>query len=155
MSQTMFRVQKDKANPYVMLNKGFLNDPCLSMKAKGLLAYFLSLPDDWQIYESEIIKHHKDGKSAFKATIKELEQNGYVERDRLRDEKGHLRGYKYSVYEHPIHVRKSNVGKSNVGKSDLTNKENKLNNKSNMRTTSRQDEIHKALIDWAEGDTDA
>jgi hypothetical protein len=53
----VFRIQKDKENPYVILNKQFLHEPILTAKAKGILAYLLSLPDDWKIYESELIKH--------------------------------------------------------------------------------------------------
>lgn len=41
-----YRINKDKDNPYVMMNKGFIQNPYLSMQAKGLLAYFLSLPND-------------------------------------------------------------------------------------------------------------
>ncbi|KXG73769.1 hypothetical protein AN619_29030 [Thermotalea metallivorans] len=34
---TIIRVQKNKENPYVMINKQFLSDERLSWKAKGLL----------------------------------------------------------------------------------------------------------------------
>lgn len=136
-----FRIRKDKDNPYVMLNKEFLDDSNLSWKSKGLLAYLLSLPDDWQIYESEIVNHAKDGKDSLKSAIKELIQLGYIERTRERDEKGMLKGYNYSVYERPIQSGKSNVGKSNVGKpattnNNLTNNDNNIINK--LETTKEQ-----------------
>ena len=128
--KTMYRVQKDKNNPYVMLNKTFLNDETISWKAKGILAYLLSLPDDWKIYESEIVKHSSDGISATKAGIKELIDNGYIERKRLR-ESGRFSGYEYTVFEVPHHMRFSDNGYSNNGKPNTTNNDfsnNDLNN---------------------------
>ncbi|UZM97330.1 hypothetical protein OL548_19285 [Lysinibacillus sp. MHQ-1] len=41
----IYRVVKN--DNFVVLDKGFLNNDQLSWKAKGLLAYMLSLPDDW------------------------------------------------------------------------------------------------------------
>ena len=120
MNQSMFRVEKDRNNPYVVLNKEFLNDINLSIKAKGLLAYLLSLPNDWQIYENELVQHHKDGRDSVKAAIKELMNNWYISRTRIRDEFGHLKCYEYRVYESSHQNGLSNVGKPNIGKSDTT-----------------------------------
>ena len=121
MNQSMFRVSKDKDNPYVMINKEFLNDINLSLKAKGLLTYLLSLPDDWQIYESELVQHHKDGRDSLKSAIKELMNNHYIKRSRIRDNEGHLKCYEYRVYETSYHNGLSNVGETNIGKSVTTN----------------------------------
>ena len=101
MSKSIFRVQKDKENPYVMINKQFVNDATLTMKAKGLLTFLLSLPDDWKVYEDEIVKHFKDGKASVRSAIKELISTGYIERERIRNSIGQLNGYNYYVYEVP------------------------------------------------------
>ena len=53
----IFRVIKDSNNPYIVINKRFIEDENLSLKAKGLMSYFLSKPDDWQFYTEEIKKH--------------------------------------------------------------------------------------------------
>ena len=92
-----------QGKPICNINK--LKDTNLSWKAKGLLAYLLSLPDDWQIYESEIVKHAKDGIDSTRTAIKELIDAGYIERQRVRDEKGRLS----TVYESPIHIGFSKV----------------------------------------------
>ena len=139
---SVFRVNKDKDNPYVIINKQFLEDSKLSWKAKGLLSYLLSLPDDWQIYESELVKHSKDGRDSTKSAIKELIDNGYIERERKRDEKGMLKHYEYSVYERSIHIGKSNVGKSNVGESVTTNIITKLNNNNTNIYIDKNDKIN-------------
>ena len=138
---SIFRVTKNPDNPYVMINKVFLNDVLLSWKAKGLLTYLLSLPDDWQIYETELTKHSKDGKDSTKTTIKELIDNGYIERlDRVRDDKGRLSSYNYNVYEtNNNHNGLSYVGLSNVGKPDTTNNNLTYNNKNNNLHHSEND----------------
>lgn len=104
-----------------MMNKHGLENPKLSWKAKGILAYLLSLPDDWQIYESELVKHAKDGRDSLKKGMQELINAGYIYRERIRNEKGQLKGYNYLVYEVPNQSGFSDVGFSNVGESDTTN----------------------------------
>ncbi|MDN6414947.1 conserved phage C-terminal domain-containing protein [Staphylococcus gallinarum] len=111
-----FRVFKESGR-FVTVHKDFIHDDNLSWKAKGILLYLLSRPDDWQVYETEIVKHSSDGLSGLKSGIKELEQVGYIQRNRKRDDKGRLKEYEYLVYEQPNHIRFSNVGKTNVGNS--------------------------------------
>lgn len=102
MSQTMIRVEK-KIN-YVVLNKDALQDVNLSSKAKVLLVYLLSLPDNWQIYIEELSAHSKDGVDSTASAIKELMKNGYITRERIRNEKGQLKNYIYTVHEVPVSV---------------------------------------------------
>lgn len=152
-----YRVKKESGN-FVTIHKGFIHDNNLSWKAKGLLLYLLSRPDDWQIYETELIKHTSDGLSSLKSGIKELEKTGYIERKRKRDDKGRLKEYEYEVFEQPYHMRnsyvgKTNVGNSNVGKSHTTNINNtykdltnnydtEINSSSNASTTKQQPRSH-------------
>lgn len=157
-----YRVKKESGN-FVTIHKGFIQDSNLSWKAKGLLLYLLSRPDDWKIYETELVKHTSDKLSSLKSGIKELEKVGYIERKRKRDDKGRLQGYDYEVYEQPNHIRKSNVdedysihmrktndgksnngktnvgktnvGKTNDGKSNTTNNNSTYNNLTNIDST--------------------
>lgn len=121
-----FRVYKESGN-FVTVHKDFIHDSNISWKAKGILLYLLSRPDDWQIYETELEQHSTDGLSGLKSGIKELEEIGYIQRNRKRDESGRLNGYEYLVYEQPHHIRFSNVGKTVNGK---TNNGKTVNGKS-------------------------
>ncbi|MBE7320242.1 DnaD domain protein [Staphylococcus epidermidis] len=142
-----YRVKKESGN-FVTIHKGFIQDSNLSWKAKGLLLYLLSRPDDWQIYETELIKHTCDGLSSLKSGIKELEKTGYIERKRKRDDKGRLKEYEYEVFEQPYHMRNSYVGKTNVGNSNIgktyvgkshtTNNNSTNNNSSSGASTTQQ-----------------
>lgn len=98
----MIRIAKDNKNPYTMINNRLLHDKKLSWKAKGILAYLLSLPDDWKVYETEIVNHAADGIGSLRSGIEELIENDYIHRTRERNGKGHLKGYKYSIHETPI-----------------------------------------------------
>lgn len=139
--QSIFRVQKDKNNPYVMLNKKLLNDTELSWKAKGVLAYLLSLPDDWKIYEEEIAKHSKDSRDSLRTAIKELIKRGYIARERNRNEKGQLQGSTYCVYEVSTYDGISNIGESNIGKTNIGNPtllNNDITNNDDRKYTDKQ-----------------
>ena len=101
--RNIIRVQKNKDNPYLMLNKECINDNRLSWSAKGLHTYLLSLPDNWTIYVKELIKHTKSGRDHTYATIKELISFGYMQRFEYRY-KGRIVNSYYVVYENAIEI---------------------------------------------------
>ncbi|MGR6896970.1 DnaD domain-containing protein [Rummeliibacillus sp. BSL5] len=73
-----------KNGNYTVMNRTALNDKRLSWKAKGIIAYMLSMPDDWVFYFDELVKHSTDGKASFRAGLNELKECGYVERRPVR-----------------------------------------------------------------------
>lgn len=99
-SRNIIRTVK-RDNPYAVIDKRFLGNVHLSFKAKGILAYLLSKPDNWQILVSDLIKQSTDGRDSVYSGLKELEMNGYLERKIVRDGKGKFLGYEYVVYEAP------------------------------------------------------
>lgn len=76
-------------------------DKSISLKAKGLLSQMFSLPDSWDYTLKGLAHINREGIDAIRAAIRELEQAGYIVRERVRDEKGMLRGTKYKVYAEP------------------------------------------------------
>lgn len=87
-------------------------DPRLSLRAKGLLWYLLGLPDDWEIYTSELTTHATDGLTATRSAIAELMDAGYITRSgRRRNNKGQLAEYDYIVYEDPKGIQKTKLHK--------------------------------------------
>lgn len=118
----IFRIVKNKDNPYVMLNKGLLDDKTLSWKAKGILSYLLSMPDDWKVYEQEISNHSTDGIRSTRSGIKELMDVGYIKRHQIKDNKNRFAGYEYEVHEFPV-ITKCENGKCDNAKQHTTNKD--------------------------------
>lgn len=95
----IIRIQK-KDNPYVMLDKGFLNDHRLTWKARGMLAYLLSKPDNWRVLVKDLIKRAPDGRDAVYTILKELQRYGYIHRQQTRAQGSTQFGsYDYNVSE--------------------------------------------------------
>ena len=91
---------KRKTNFTIIGNTG-LKDKRLSLKAKGLLAYMLSLPDDWKFYETELIEHSTDKRDSVRSGLKELEKLGYLVRLQTRAERGKFGQKDWQVFDEP------------------------------------------------------
>lgn len=131
--KTIIKIQK-RDNPYVQIDKECINDKRLSWKAKGILAYLLSKPDNWQVYLTDLKKQSIDGTRSVSSGMKELEKYHYIEKGKRRNKKGRFEGWEYLVYEQPrcqkgISVKantetlKSESGKSESGEQHTTNKD--------------------------------
>lgn len=105
---------------FTMISNVGLRDERLSYKAKGLLAYMLSLPDDWIFYESELVKHSVDGKASVKSGLKELQDAGYLTRQRKRNDKGQLKETLWEISDEPMSDYPT-LGKPTLGKPTLDN----------------------------------
>ena len=95
----VFRVEKTK--DYTVMANHHLRNIALSLKAKGLLSLMLSLPENWDYTTKGLSCICKDGIDSINATIKELEEHGYVVRRRTRNEKGQLTSIEYTILEQP------------------------------------------------------
>lgn len=101
----VFRVEKN-AN-YTTMSNYHLRDNTISFKAKGLLSMFLSLPKDWSYSVKGIATISKEGVDGILSGLKELEAAGYLERHRMRNDKGRLGDSEYVIYEMPHRIRGS------------------------------------------------
>ncbi|MGG6437407.1 DnaD domain protein [Saccharococcus caldoxylosilyticus] len=124
---SIFRVEK-KEN-YVVLDKGFLNDKRLSWQAKGLLAYMLSLPNDWVFNINDLKNRSRNGRDATKNIVKELQEFGYIIKEQTR-EKGKFSNNRYIVLEHPaLPLTENPLTENPSTESPLTENPSLLNNK--------------------------
>ena len=96
----IFRVKKD--NNYSVINNTGLKDKRLSWKAKGILAYILTLPDDWVFYREELSQHAKDGINSLRAGMQELKEYGYIKRFPIKDVKNKIVRWETIIYEIPL-----------------------------------------------------
>ncbi|HCU10327.1 DnaD domain protein [Weissella cibaria] len=81
-------IKKGSADNFMMMQRHPIQREDMSMRAKGLLAYLMSLPQDWVIHRTELVSHFKDGKDAVFAALNELIDQGYVVRQQERGTKG-------------------------------------------------------------------
>jgi hypothetical protein len=101
-TKTIFRINKNKDNPYVMMDKRPLENPILSYKAKGILAYLLSRPDGWEVNITDLTNHAPDGASAVRSGVNELREVGHVVYKRIRNDKKQIIKWLIEVHEYPI-----------------------------------------------------
>ncbi len=94
-------IRVEKNGNYTTICNIPLRDPKLSLKAKGLLAMCLSLPDDWIYNVNGLASMCKEGRDSVMTVLKELEANGYLVRRRIRLPNGKLSSVEYVIYEQP------------------------------------------------------
>ena len=95
----VFRIEKTR--DYTMMSNHHLRDKSLSLKAKGLLSLMLSLPEEWDYTTKGLARICKDGVDSICAGVRELEEHGYVIRQRVRNPNGQLGAIEYTILEQP------------------------------------------------------
>ena len=135
MDKSIIRTVKNAENPFVMIDRRIFENDGLSLKAKGLLGYLLSRPDNWTICMADLVKRTKDGKDSVNSALDELIESGYVVKTEQQRESGKFSTCEYVVYEQPVlktrdgetdaekPQRKNRDGKSATNNNDLNNKE--------------------------------
>ena len=95
---SIFKIEKN--SNYTVMSNYYLRDKNLSYKAKGLLSFMLSLPDDWDYSIKGLVLISKENSKAIRSILKELEENGYLIRERKHLDNGKFT-YDYLIYELP------------------------------------------------------
>ena len=95
----VFRIEKTR--DYTVMSNHHLRNTNLSLKAKGLLSLMLSLPEEWDYTTKGLARICKDGVDSICAGVRELEEQGYVIRERVRNPNGQLGSIEYTILEQP------------------------------------------------------
>lgn len=95
-------IRVEKTKDYTTMSNYHFREKDMSLKAKGLLSLILSLPEEWDYTLAGLSMLCRDGKDSVRTALTELEEFGYVETARVRDEKGRLQGTEYIVREIPV-----------------------------------------------------
>ena len=98
---SVFKIEKTK--DFTVMSNYHLRDKNLSYKAKGLLSFMLSLPEDWDYSLKGLCSISKENRDATRSTLKELQQNHYLEIEKVRGDKGYFE-YNYLIYEKPNYI---------------------------------------------------
>lgn len=121
---------KKEAGRFVSLDKTVLHDSRLSLQAKGLHSYMMSMPDDWVFYETELQRHFTNGRDSIRKTMRELQTFGYLVKRQSKNSDGTFGMAEMWLYETPQPTvdwksvdGKPADGKSADGESDTTNNE--------------------------------
>ena len=102
MSDTQF-IKGDKVKNFTVIDNTCLQDSNLSWGAKGFHSYLESLPGNWQIVKTDLVKRSKDKLYALNSIIEELEKAGYIViEEQKRESNGRFGPKCYKVYEKPV-----------------------------------------------------
>lgn len=97
------RIANRGEHPYTLVDNAILNNQNLSFQAKGLLCWLLSRPDDWTVIIVDIVNrfgaHH--GVKSIRSILKELKGAKYVVVNPIRDARGLILTYEYTIHEKP------------------------------------------------------
>lgn len=127
----------NKTEDYSIISNKFLREKDMSLKAKGLLALMLSLPDSWVYSINGLVAICKEEESAIKTTLQELKRFGYLSIDKCMPnttQSGRIE-YVYNIYEEPHQKQEGdflpleilpleNQGQYNTNKEEYKDKEN-------------------------------
>ncbi|MFF7358312.1 hypothetical protein ACFZA1_37650 [Streptomyces filipinensis] len=90
------------AEQFTQIANGLFRDTQLSFKAKGLFGLLSTHRDGWRMTVSDIARRGRDGDSAIKSGLKELEKHGFLVRERERGPDGTLGAAVYFLTDLPV-----------------------------------------------------
>lgn len=158
-------IRVDKRSNYTVVDNTFIRDMNLSLKAKGLMLMMLSLPPEWDYSVAGLSAICKEGMTAIRGALKELEECGYLRRERRNSEKGYF-VYEYILSEIPqpyngnLHMVEEHTeeayaedthteNRAQLSK-DILNKD--LLNKDNLEREKKTDEISEILSEISDSE---
>lgn len=94
-SKTILRQAHKKS--YTVIANSLAQNNSLSLRARGLMLYLLSLPDDWEIHVNHLVKIMKEGREQITAIVQELKEAKYIHHHKM----GFKDGWQYFVFDAP------------------------------------------------------
>lgn len=97
----IIRLHSEERKRFVIIDKRAAEDARLSLRAKGLLLYLLSRPDNWNASPEHLAKHTtSDGIQCVRSALKELSATGYARLERLAGKRrGTYAGTRWTIME--------------------------------------------------------
>lgn len=97
----VFKVEKIKN--YTIMSNHHLQNKNLSLKAKGLLSYMLSLPENLDYSLAGLESNCKESKTSLRTALNELKDNGYLIIEKMYPNQTQSKRikYVYNIFEEP------------------------------------------------------
>ncbi|MFI9772065.1 hypothetical protein ACIHJG_35170 [Streptomyces sp. NPDC052415] len=89
------------ADQFTQIANGLFRDPQLSFKAKGLFGLLSTHREGWRMTVADLARRGREGESAVKSGLKELERHGFLMRERERGPDGTLGAAAYFLTDLP------------------------------------------------------
>lgn len=112
-----------------MVDKSPIENPKLSMKAKGLLCYLLSKPPDWRPNIKDICKHCTEKEGSIRRAFRELASAGHASLIRESEKSGRFYGTRWVIKERPDLTKSTEIAVSRVSENNHLTKNDKCSKK--------------------------
>ena len=151
----MATIRVRKTKDFSIVSNVLLRDKRLSLRARGLLVFCLSLSDTWEYSIKGLAAATGESEGKIGNCLKELEATGYLTRTRIRDKKGRMMSVDYTLWESP-QVQKSDSQQNKNPNVDYPSLENPAQINTNLKKyqsknyKSKQTQTHNARA--CEGD---
>ena len=118
-----------KEDPFARVSKAMLQNPKLSWRSKGILAYLLGKPAGWKLRAADIRKHGKEGERAIWTALREMRACGYSQLSAIRNG-NRISEWIWKVSDTPIfllgrnaHLQNEDIQNAHHSKNEFTKKE--------------------------------
>ncbi|MFE6335245.1 hypothetical protein ACFVOK_18810 [Streptomyces sp. NPDC057798] len=89
------------ADQFTQIANALFRDSQLSFKAKGIFGYVSTHTGGWHVTIADLVRLSPDGREAVRTGLQELEEHGYLIRERLRRPDGTLGEIVYCITDRP------------------------------------------------------
>jgi len=138
---------------WVTVDNRAVEDPRLSLKAKGLLAYLLSRPDNWRASPEHLATTTSSGEYAIRNALNELRDCGYAKLTRPRGDKGLISGTEWVISELPTEIAVSPMsGKTESRETRVTDFPHANNDLKKTKTEKKQSLVATTQLRWSVAD---
>ncbi len=100
-------IRSEKKDRFTIISNELLNDNRITDKALGTLVRLLAKPDNWNLNINHLVNTGKQGRTAIRSSIAELERAGYIHRRVTRGKSGRITGTEYLIYEQAVPPEKA------------------------------------------------
>ena len=130
---TIFRIKLNQN--FTVISNAVVISKDLSLKAKGLYAYMISRPDDWDFSMAGLESCLKEGREAVRGALVELINNGIAKREKIRQEDGTF-SWEITVFQDPS-ISQPSTGQPSTGLPSTVNKQ-QLNTDNQVMNTNKK-----------------
>ena len=90
---------------YSLVSNELARDPDISLPAKGLYLYLRSHREGWAMSTERIGEALGGHRNTIAKYVKELDEAGYLKKERVKDELGKYEGIEYVIHSMPLHKK--------------------------------------------------
>lgn len=139
-------IRSKRDRNFSIIDNALIDNTSLSFKARGLLIYMLSKPDDWKFYTTELAKHSsKEGIAAIKSALIEIENAGYLIRQKKRKNNGKFDGLDWKLVDIPTFLPQVDYPPADKPLADKPSADNRTLLRTNTTKNSLNQELNKDI----------